>query len=64
MSYENGTMEYEKNHTYDEAEKEIREEQARKILYQYYNLLMDDYNGNASEEALEELLEEIYGRKE
>ena len=29
------------------------------ILYEYYNILMDEYDGHASEEAIEDLLDKL-----
>lgn len=35
-------------------------ENAKKILWDYYNILMDNHNGNASEEAIYEYLYENF----
>lgn len=32
------------------------DENIKLILYKYYNFLMDNYNGNASEEAIDEFI--------
>lgn len=39
----------------------MTKEEATNLLYEYYNRLMDDADGNASEEILIELINERFG---
>ena len=37
----------------------MTKKEAEHLLYEYYNLLMDEFDGQASEEALNSILDDI-----